>query len=102
MRPATEFAHVGRPGARTQGFVNTPVHRGSTMLYPSCAAYHEQSAQVMGRGSLYGIYGSPTHHALEDMVAAIEGGTRCQILSSGLAAVTTPCSLFSAPATTLW
>jgi len=34
--------------------------------------------------------GNATHHALEDVVAEIEGGTRCQIVSSGLAAVTTP------------
>ncbi len=90
MRPGTGFAHTGRAGSRSPGFVNPPVHRGSTMLYETCAAYHEQSAAVLGRGPLYGIYGSATHHALEDMVAAIEGGTRCQIFSSGLAAVTTP------------
>ncbi len=90
MRPATGFAHRGRAGSRSPGFVNPQVHRGSTTLYESCAAYHEQSAQVLGRGALYGIYGSATHHALEDMVAAIEGGTHCQIFSSGLAAVTAP------------
>jgi cystathionine beta-lyase len=90
MRAATGFAHNGRAGSRSPGFVNPPVHRGSTTLYESCADYHEQSAHVTGRGALYGIYGSATHHALEDMVAAIEGGTRCQIFSSGLAAVTTP------------
>ncbi len=36
----------------------------------------------------YGICGTQTHHALEDMVARIEGGTRCQITSSGLSACT--------------
>ena len=39
---------------------------------------------------VYGVMGTPTHHALEDVIAEIEGGTRCQIVSSGLAAVTTP------------
>jgi cystathionine beta-lyase len=39
---------------------------------------------------MYGTAGNPTHHALEDMVAAIEGGTRCQIVSTGLAAITVP------------
>ena len=90
MRKATEFAHAGRAGSRSPGYVNPAVHRGSTTLYPSCAVYAEQSADVLGRGPLYGIYGSATHHALEDMVATIEGGTRCQIVSSGLAAITTP------------
>jgi cystathionine beta-lyase len=89
MRDATKFAHTGRAGSRTPGFVNPPVHRGSTMLYESCAEYRAQSERRLERGPLYGIHGSPTHHALEDMVAGIEGGTRCHILSSGLAAVTT-------------
>lgn len=89
MRDATRLAHIGRAGSRRPGFVNPPVHRGSTMLYESCAAYREQSIQMLERGPLYGIYGSPTHHALEDAVAGIEGGTRSQIVSTGLAAVTT-------------
>ena len=38
----------------------------------------------------YGTGGSATHWALEDAIAAIEGGTRCYIYSTGLAAVTTP------------
>jgi cystathionine beta-lyase len=38
--------------------------------------------------------GNPTHFALEDVIAAIEGGTRCQIVSTGLAAVTVPLLAF--------
>ena len=38
----------------------------------------------------YGLGGSETHWALEDMMAAVEGGTRCFVVCSGLAAVTTP------------
>jgi cystathionine beta-lyase len=94
MRPATRFAHTGRAGSRQLGFVNPPLHRGSTMLYPSCADYREQSALRFGRGPLYGIHGSPTHHALEDMVVEIEGGTRCLLVSSGLAAATVPLLAF--------
>ncbi len=60
------------------------------MLYPTCADRLVESNKVFERGFCYGIYGNPTHHALEDVVAEIEGGTRCQIVSSGLAAVTTP------------
>ncbi len=89
MHPATRLAHAGRAGSRSQGFVNPPVYRGSTTLYTSCAQYRGESPKHLERGPLYGIYGSATHHALEDMVADIEGGTHCQIVSSGLAAVTT-------------
>jgi cystathionine beta-lyase len=36
------------------------------------------------------LNGSATHHTLENVIADIEGGTRCQIVSTGLAAVTVP------------
>ena len=86
----TRLSHEGRAGTRTEGFVNPPVHRGSTMLYPTCGDRVRQSGGHLGRGPLYGTAGGPTHHALEDVVAAIEGGTRCQIVSTGLAAITVP------------
>ncbi len=88
--PATRLSHAGRAGTRIHGFVNPPVLRGSTMLYPSCEDRKASGSQRLGRGFLYGTAGNPTHHALEDMVAEIEGGTRCQIVSTGLAAVTVP------------
>ena len=87
---ATQTSHIGRAGTRINGFVNPPVLRGSTMLYTSCTDRRAKSVDHMGRGFLYGTAGNPTHHALEDMVAAIEGGTRCQIVSTGLAAITVP------------
>jgi cystathionine beta-lyase len=87
---ATQTSHVGRAGTRVNGFVNPPVLRGSTMLYTSCEDRRSRSGDRLERGFLYGTAGNPTHHALEDMVAAIEGGTRCQIVSTGLAAITVP------------
>jgi len=38
----------------------------------------------------YGTAGGPTHYALEDVVAEIEGGTRCTIVGTGLAAIAVP------------
>ena len=35
---ATRLTHGGRPAVRRHGFVNPPVHRGSTVLAPSCEA----------------------------------------------------------------
>jgi cystathionine beta-lyase len=43
----------------------------------------------------YGLQGSATHHALEDVIADIEGGTRCQIFPTGLAAITGPLLAYS-------
>jgi len=87
---ATRLSHAGRAGTRIRGFVNPPLLRGSTMLYPSCQERQAAHATRLDQALNYGVMGNPTHHALEDVVAEIEGGTRCQIVSSGLAAVTTP------------
>jgi cystathionine beta-lyase len=86
----TRLSHAGRPAKGVRGFVNPAVHRGSTVLYPSMADRRAGFTQLLDQALTYGLEGSPTHHALEDMVAEIEGGTRCQLVSSGLAAVTTP------------
>ena len=87
---ATRLSHAGRAGTRVRGFVNPPLLRGSTMLYPSCQERQAAGATRLDQAPNYGVMGNATHHALEDVVAEIEGGTRCQIVSSGLAAVTTP------------
>ena len=87
---ATRLSHAGRAGTRVRGFVNPPLLRGSTMLYPSVQERLASGASRLDQAPNYGVMGSATHHALEDVVAEIEGGTRCQIVSSGLAAVTTP------------
>ncbi len=86
----TRMSHAGRAGTRTRGFVNPPLMRGSTVLSESCADYKARGATRLEQSLIYGVMGGPTHYALEDVVAEIEGGTRCQIVSSGLAAVTTP------------
>ncbi len=89
MRFATRLSHAGRKGTKIRGFVNPPVHRGSTMLHVDCAD-RMRGVDALAQGEAYGVLGNATHHALEDVIAEIEGGTRCQIVSSGLAAVTTP------------
>src|SRR5258707_11659048 len=86
----TRLPHLGRAGTRVHGFVNPPLHRGSTVLQPSVAARREAATHRLDQQLIYRVLGGPTHHALADVIAEIEGGTRCQILSSGLAPVTPP------------
>ena len=86
----TRMSHAGRAGTRVHGFVNPPLLRGSTVLYSSVAERRAMGAKRLEQELIYGVMGNATHFALEDVVAEIEGGTRCQIVSSGLAAVTTP------------
>jgi cystathionine beta-lyase len=87
---ATRLSHAGRAGTRVHGFVNPAVHRGSTVLFPSCAARREGAKHRFEQFMTYGTQGGPTHYAFEDVIAEIEGGTRALILGSGLAAVAVP------------
>jgi cystathionine beta-lyase len=72
------------------GFVNPPVHRGSTVLFENVAQRRAHLRKRLDQALTYGTQGSQTHHALEDVVALVEGGTRCQIFGTGLAACTVP------------
>jgi cystathionine beta-lyase len=91
---ATRLTHGSRPAVRSHGFVNPPVHRGSTVLQPSSAARIENSKRRFERVMTYGTQGGPTHYALEDMIAGIEGGTHCTVVGTGLAAVAVPLLAF--------
>jgi len=86
----TRLSHEGRAGTRAHGFVNPPLHRGSTVLFEDMAQRRAHMRKRLDQALTYGIQGSQTHHALEDMIAMIEGGTRCQIFGSGLAACVVP------------
>src|SRR5690242_14590380 len=90
----TGLTHTGRAGKRIHGFVNPPLLRGSTVLYPTMKERLATQSKRSERVLSYGLGGSQTHWALEDVIAEVEGGTRCAIGSSGLAAVTTPLLAF--------
>jgi cystathionine beta-lyase len=86
----TTMSHIGRISKHEHGFVNPPLLRGSTVLVPTVKMRQELGAKRGERVMTYGTGGSATHWALEDAMAAVEGGTRCYVVSTGLAAVTTP------------
>ena len=85
----TQLAQTGRQHTKAPRFVNPPVYRGSTVLYPDMAQRRAGMSRRLEQALVYGTMGSETHFALEDAVAEIEGGSRCQIVSTGLAAITT-------------
>ncbi len=78
----TRLAHAGRDPARYHGFVNTPIYRGSTVLYPTLDCL-EADAQDFS----YGRLGTPTVQALQSMVAELEGGDATLLTPSGLSAI---------------
>ncbi len=84
QKPDTRLAHAGREPARQHGFVNTPIYRGSTVLFPTMA-----SLEANAQDFTYGRLGTPTVKALEMAIAEIEGGHRTLLTPSGLSAIAT-------------
>jgi cystathionine beta-lyase len=86
----TQLVHAGRNSTKTYGYVNPKLVRGSTVLYPDMGTKLRIGKHVLEQVDIYGTCGNETHFALERMIAEIEGGTHCQTVSSGVAAVTVP------------
>jgi cystathionine beta-lyase len=79
----TVLTHAGRDPDEQFGFVNTPVYRGSTVLFKTLNDIEAQEQRY-----LYGRAGNPTTEAVETLVSALEGAYRTRLLPSGLAAIT--------------
>jgi cystathionine beta-lyase len=79
----TRLVHAGREPFEQHGFVNTPIYRGSTVLYPTT----EDLLHRRGRYS-YGTKGTPTTNALETAWTELTGAAGTVLAPSGLAAVT--------------
>jgi cysteine-S-conjugate beta-lyase len=87
----TRLVHAGREPARQHGFVNTPIYRGSTVIFPTMAAL-----EANDQAFTYGRLGTPTVRALEQAIAELEGGHRTLMTPSGLSAIATSLLAFLA------
>ena len=88
-RPATRVVTAGRRDEWTQGVVNTPVWRASTILYDDVAHLRETARRNTHHTLYYGRRGTPTQWALADALTEIEPGAEGTFLyCSGVAAVT--------------
>jgi cystathionine beta-lyase len=95
-RAETMLVHAGNRPADNHGIINPPVYHASTVLFPTLERF-EQAQKDRTVGVAYGRSGTPTTFALEEAIAALEGGTRALALPSGLAAISaTLMSLLSA------
>lgn len=82
--PETILTHAGRQTDDHFGFVNTPVFRGSTVLFRTIDELdnHDQPYR-------YGRTGNPSTRAVEAVVTELEGAKGTVLAPSGLAAVST-------------
>jgi cystathionine beta-lyase len=82
FRERTRLVHAGRDPFEQHGFVNTPIYRGSTVLYPTTDDLKHR------RGTYsYGTKGTPTIRSLESAWSSISGATDTVLTPSGLAAI---------------
>ncbi len=80
----TKLVHLGRDTKASKGFVNPPLYKGSTVLFPTVRSLYEG-----GYGYNYGRKGSPTYEALEQALNELEGADETVLTPSGLCAITT-------------
>lgn len=88
----TRLAHDGYNPRDYHGFVNPPVVRASTVLFPDTDTMDNN-----GQKYTYGTRGTPTSDALCDAINALEGSAGTVCVPTGLAAVTLPLLAFLKP-----
>ncbi len=82
LKTRTKLVYAGRHPSQQFGFVNTPVYRGSTVLFPT---FHD----LMTRNApfTYGTHGSPTTRALTEAWTELSGSAGTVLAPTGLAAI---------------
>ena len=83
----TRAIHAGQEPNPENGALMQPIYANSTYL---------QDAPGEDRGYEYSRTGNPTRHALEDNLAALEGGSYGRAFGSGMASINTVMNLLSA------
>lgn len=82
--PETTLTHGGRSPGRHFGFVNTPVYRGSTIVFRTVAELDDYNAPFR-----YGRNDNPTVSDVCGLVSELEGAAGTVLAPSGLAAIST-------------
>jgi len=83
---ATLAVHAGESPCAATGALDTPIYQSSTFV----AADAAEMAAVYGEerfGYMYTRYGNPTIRALEEKLAALEGGEAALAFATGMAAI---------------
>lgn len=83
----TSLIHAGNQIDERTGAVNVPIYQTSTF---------RQDGLGLNRGYEYSRTGNPTRKVLEDLIADLEGGIAGFAFASGLSAISTVLSLYSA------
>jgi cysteine-S-conjugate beta-lyase len=88
MKNDTIITTAGRDPKNNFGIVNPPVYHASTIVSETVAELHDKRDKRWEPGVYtYGRQGTPTTEALEQAMAAVEGGWRGMTVACGLAAI---------------
>jgi cystathionine beta-lyase len=82
LRRRSRLVNLGRDAEFSQGFVNVPPFRGSTVLYPDVATLKSGAQRFT-----YGRRGTPTTAALSSAWTDLSGAAGTVLVPSGLAAI---------------
>ena len=82
LRRRSRLVNLGRDAEFSQGFINVPAFRGSTVLYPDVATLKNRAQRFT-----YGTRGTPTTEALCSAWTDLSGAAGTVLVPSGLAAV---------------
>jgi cysteine-S-conjugate beta-lyase len=82
LRRRSRLVNLGRDAEFSQGFINVPAFRGSTVLYPDVATLKNRSQRFT-----YGTRGTPTTDALCSAWTDLSCAAGTVLVPSGLAAV---------------
>lgn len=80
----TILTHTGRHPELQFGFVNTPVYRGSTILFPTLDELESTKPRYD-----YGRTGNPSASSVADLITELEGAAGTVLCPSGLSAIST-------------
>jgi methionine-gamma-lyase len=85
---ATLAVHAGEEACKVTGALDTPIYQSTTFVSVDA----DEMAAVYGGekfGYMYTRYGNPTIRALEEKMAALEGGEASLATATGMAAIST-------------
>jgi cystathionine beta-lyase len=96
MRKGTLLIHNGHETDPESGAVGVPLIQTSTFDQKVFFREGQDAAGRTGPRFDYARSGNPTRKALEDIIAALEGGERGYAFGSGIAAISSTLGIFSA------
>ncbi len=83
----TTLVTAGRNKKWTNGVVNPPVQRASTVIFDTVAEKNHAAVNRANKTLFYGRRGTTTHFALQEAMTEVEGGAGCALYPCGTAAI---------------